>query len=186
MKLPALQSEVQEVEVREVEVQEVEEPLLRALARQTLEDADGDRHEAVPALAARLKTYKELYSQLVDKLVKRACLEEIAAVVRSDRSTVWGGGHPRMTEASDRVVALARSNLMNFVLTNDKRLADASGAECMESSEKYLKQGETMCHLGRWLRLIGQDVPDGKTVSKVLSEDRLNELRAEAEKNGNE
>ena len=159
---------------------------LRALARETLSDADGDRHKALPALVARLKAHKQLYSQVVDKLVERACLDELGNVVRDGRSTIWSGGGASATEASERVAALARSNLLNFALPNGKRLANASRAECMEYGDGYLKQGKTMCHLGRWLRLIGQSVPDGKVVHKVLSEERLNELREEAEKNGTE
>ncbi len=173
-----------EEEVEEEVEAKVEELTLRALAREALEDADGERHKALPALVARLKSHKELYSQVVGKLVKRACLDELGSIVRDERGTIWAGGHPGASEASERVAALARSNLLNFVLPSGKRLAHASRAECMQQGEDYLKQGLTMCHLGRWLRLIGQSVPDGEVVHKVLTEDRLNELRAEAEKNG--
>ncbi len=41
-----------------------------------------------------------------------------------------------------------------------------------------------MIHIGRWLRLTAQSVPDGKTVSDVLDEGRLQEIKEEAAKNG--
>lgn len=163
-----------------------EDLTFHALAREVLGDADGDRYKALPALVLRLKAHKVLYAQVVDNALEHACSDELRKIVQNDRSTIWEGGQPGASEASDRVVALARSNLLNFVLPNGKRLANASRAECMQHGENYLKQGKTMCHLGRWLRLIGQSVPDGKTVHKVMTEERLSELRAEAEKNGDE
>ena len=166
--------------------EKVEEATLRVLARETLDDADGDRRRALPALTARLRANKRLYKRLVDSLVEHACADELRHIIALNRSKIWEGGKFGASDASERVRALARSNLLNFVLPNGKRLAHASRAECMECSEDYLKQGRTMCHLGRWLRLIGQSVPEGKMVHKALSEERLNELRSEAEKNGNE
>lgn len=177
-----IEAKVEEKVGEDVE-EKVEELTLRALAKEALEDADDDRHKALLALVARLKAHKQLYKQVVEKLVARACLDELGYIVRDERSTIWAGGHPGASAASERVKALAQSNLLNFVLPSGKRVSDATPAECLEHGENYLKQGRTMCHLGRWLLLIGKNVPDGQTVHNVLTEERLNELRAEAEKN---
>ena len=177
--------ETVEEKVEEKTEEKTEELTLRSLARETLEDADDDRHKALKALVARLKSHKELYKQVVGRLVERACLDELGNIVRDARGTIWAGGHTGASDAAERVKALARSNLLNFVLPSGKRVAYATPAECKLYGENYLKQGRTMCHLGRWLCLIGENVPEGKVVHLVLTEERLNELRAEAEKNGN-
>lgn len=160
---------------------------LRSLAREAMEKADNDVTKAHPVFLTALKAEKTLYKELVGSLVDQLCLEELHRVVRDDRRKLWDQAKTaRTANPSERVAALARSNLMNLVLPNGKRLASATHADCMRYGEDYLKQGTTMCHMGRWLRLIGQSVPEGKTVHKVLSEERLHELREEAEKNGDE
>jgi len=165
----------------------IEDVSLRSLAREAMEKAKNDVRKAHPIFLAALKAQGKVYKELVDLLVERVCLDELHQVIRRDRATIWDRAEAAHTAASaERVAALARSNLMSFVLPNGKRLASATRAECMRYSEDYLKQGKTMCHMGRWMRLIGQSVSDGRTVQKVLSEERLHELREEAKENGNE
>ncbi len=160
---------------------------LRSLARAAMGKAKNDVRKAHPVFLAAVKAEKEFYKELVGSLVEQICLDELHRVIRDDRRKLWDGAETARTAApAARVAALARSNLMNFVLPNGKRLASATHAQCMLHSDDYLKQGNTMCHMGRWLRLIGQSVPVGQVVRKVLSEKRLHELREEAEKNGEE
>ena len=167
--------------------EETKDISLRSLAREAMEKADNNVQKAYPHCLAALKAEKTFYKEFVGSLVDRVCLEELHRIVRDDRRKLWDQAETaHAATPAERVAALARSNLMNLVLPNGRRLASATHADCMRYSEDYLKQGQTMCHMGRWLRLIGQSVPEGKTVHKVMSEERLHELREEAEKNGNE
>ena len=70
--------------------------------------------------------------------------------------------------------------LMSFVLPNNKYLAQASREELAAASERYMKQGQTMCHHARWFRLCAGLVPEGKVLKDVMDEERLAELHEEA------
>ncbi len=164
-----------------------EDVTLRSLAREAMETANNDVQKAHPLFLASIKAQEAFYKEFIGSIVDRICLDELHQVIRKDRAATWEAAEAvRTAGPAERIAALARANLLNFVLPNGKRIGAASGAECTDHGENYLKQGKTMCHLGRWLRLVGQSVPAGKRVSKVLSEERLHELREEAEKNEDE
>jgi len=150
-------------------------------AREALEKAGGDTHNAAVILQETVSKRGGLYKALMDPLLTQACRDAIGLVVRTHRKSVW----KHRTDSSERVVALAAGNLlslMDFPLPGGKRLGDASRSEVSTAAEFYDRQAKDMAHKGRWLALIAQSVTDEQTVGQALDENRLSELQTEARK----
>lgn len=162
---------------------------LEDFAVDALENAKGDNVKASELMAKALKKKPTFCEQLIlmgcAKVIQDVRLHSRRAamkVVSINSPGVQPGGQA----AGRRLETMARSNLMNFVLPNNKRLAQAKREDIAAASDFYLKQGRTMVHHGRWLALCAQSVPAGKRLEDVMSEERLLELRNEAERNGHD
>lgn len=154
-------------------------------ARLALAEADGDVAEATKLLITRVRNDKELRRELLEPLIEYACHQAVARELRSGRSGIWRPVSPeRLAGMSDaeRVKALAAGNLLMFPLPGGKRLGDASRDDISQASRFYEKQAGDMAHKARWLQLIAQSVPPGKTVRGTITEDRLRELQEEAKR----
>ena len=162
---------------------DVEIDTVGAAAGKVMREADGNLENAAKALVAWVRKDKVLKQALLEPLVEYACYHAVRRCQITSRDKVWNAPPPKpgMSDAQ-RVEALARSNLMLFALpiANGKLLRDATRAEVSQASDFYGKQATDMAHKSRWLALIGQSLPDGKTVADTLSEDRLRELQEEA------
>lgn len=158
---------------------------LRSLARESLEAAGGDTDKATDALIARVTRSKSLFASLTERLVYNACHYAVRMENGLHRHRVWNSDQTTAQEQKGRVVALARgtaNTLMDFPLPGGTRLADAYKGDVEAASEFYLGQASDMKKKGNWLQLISQHMPKLKTVSEVMDNARLAELRAEASK----
>jgi hypothetical protein len=160
-----------------------QEDTVSIAAFRALEEAKGDIRLATEYLIKRVRTDRALKMAILEPLVEYACNNAISRQQRVNRERVWTAPTPRPnTSHSEQIQALARSNLMLFPLPmlNGKLLRDATRGDVILAGDFYAKQAADMAHKGRWLALVGQSIPDGKTVADVLSEDRLRELQKEA------
>lgn len=156
-------------------------------ARLALAESKGDPGKATEKLVARVRKDKALREAILDPLVEYACNQAVMREVRVNRGNVWVPPSPerlaRMPDA-ERVRALANGTLLMFPLPGGKRLGEATREEVAEAARFYERQAGDMAHKARWLQLVAQSIPDGKTAGKVLSDERLRDLQTEAQKHG--
>ncbi|WP_091739826.1 hypothetical protein [Phenylobacterium immobile] len=165
------------------------EELVGAAVIAALEDANGDMNKAADMLQIAVDQSPTLRSALLEPWVAQACREAIRRHLQDVRREVWtgtkshtaGASKPEvMAEQRARVVQLAAGTLLMFPLPGGRRLGEATREEVGAAAEFYSRQSADMGTKARWLRLIGQSLPDGKRVSDVLSDRRLEELQLEA------
>lgn len=152
---------------------------LAALAREEMKRVDGNVAEARAALMKRLRS-KDLLAVIVDRAISDAVSEAIGLAKRSERVAVILGRTKRgMKPGNIRVKGVGAAYqrmLLDLPLASGRRLRDATGLEVRENADRYLVQGSTMLHTGRWLARIHQLVPADSVVGDVLTEDRAKEL----------
>jgi hypothetical protein len=169
----------------------VPEVTLGSLAREALTSADGRVEIAVKRLLYRLRSDHALLHTVLEAAVKLAVEERIKHKVNDDRRYIFEAAKERSDEAQSAAAASRRDNvialaggigrcLLDFPLCGGKRLRDANRAEIMAQIERYEKSAESIMHKSRWLRLVADKVPDGKTVGDVLREDAAQALFEEA------
>src|ERR1035437_1534088 len=171
---------------------EDEEPQTPAtVARECLAKSDGNLIAATELMVRTVEKDSGLYRALHDPLTRAACYDAVSQQTRSARSAVWNAplAQPSSIALRGRVIDLARgtiNSLMNFQLPipGGGWLRDAERPAVLASKEFYGKQSKDMGEKERWLQLIAQHLPNGKTVGQVMDEARLRELQAEAIKNG--
>lgn len=151
------------------------------VARQALTDAKGDVVRATELMVGRVLRDQTLYRQLLDPLARTACYDVIRQICRSDRRAIWNSAQPSTDDQRARVIALAggvRASLMDFPLPGGLRLGDAQRADLSAAAAFFSRQATDMGRKARWLGLIAQSLPDEKSVSEVLTDARLSELKA--------
>lgn len=161
--------------------------LVAEAARRAFDDANGDVREAARMLELAVRMDTPLRIALTDPLLSGACWNAVRGQVRETRRAIWAA--PKMPtaaqatalkEQSSRVVHLATGTLKMFPLPGGKRLGQATREEIVAASEFYARQAGDMSHKARWLQLVGQSVPAGRTVAEALTDERLAELQSEA------
>jgi len=163
---------------------------LGALAREALEEVDGNTEKAVSRLLYQLKNNPQLLKKIIEAAVHDAVYHRVQYNIRHNRTSIERSIDRQNAAQTinrkrdkDRVVALAEvvsSTLLDMPIAGGKKLRDASRAEVVAQIERYEKQAGTMSHRARWLRLVLQSVPEGKRVGKVITEQRALELFEEA------
>ncbi|WP_312595489.1 hypothetical protein [Brevundimonas sp.] len=160
--------------------------LVNDAARRALADAGGDVREAARMLEIAARSTLPLRDALTDALVAGACWDAVNGQVRKERQRIWSA--PRAVEAApnrqsqeqaSRVVHLASGTLKMFPLPGGKRLGEATRSEIAAAAGFYERQAGDMAHKARWLQLVAQSVPEGKTAGQALTDERLAELQAE-------
>ena len=163
--------------------------LVNEAARRALDDANGDAREAARMLEQAARTASPLREALTDPLIAGACWDAVRGQVRKERAAIWttpnvASGPTAKPQAlaaqADRVVQLATGTLRMFPLPGGKRLGEATRQEIAEAAHFYERQAGDMAHKARWLQLVAQSVPDGRSAGEVLTDQRLAELQAEA------
>lgn len=155
---------------------------LRQVALDALESTDWLVPDAVAALVKQIQKSRPLRDQLTAPLLERACTDYVEELHRHHRADVWSAATPAGKDNPGRIHALAAGNLLTFRLAGGLPVANADRDDLRENSNRYLKQGRTMLHIGRWLRLTAEKVPEGKTVGQVLSAEDLQALKEKAER----
>lgn len=169
------------------------EELILAAARAALDDAGGDLNEATSMMIAAAEQSPPLKRALLEPFLETACRAAVRREIQSVRREVWTGSksnaagqsRPAAVTAQQqqaRVISLAAGTLSMFPLPGGKSLGRATREEVAAAAEFYAKQSADMGAKARWLRLISQSLPDGKTVADVLTDRRLHELQIEAQR----
>jgi hypothetical protein len=163
-----------------------------ALAASSMDAAKGDVAKAAAAMEKAVRGDPVLREALTDPLIAGACMDAVRRIMREDRRTIWSGpsepiviGKVPQADAaaqSARVAHLAAGNLLAFPLPGGKRLADATREDVSKAAGFYDSQARDMGVKARWLSLIAQSVPAGKTVAEALTDKRLRELQQEAQR----
>lgn len=163
------------------------EPLPVTLAaRKAFADAGGDIERAVEALIATAD------DGVRNELISRGARIAIADVMSTQRTAVWNGHG--MANRADRapayfdpearkaqVIALAKSNLLAFLLPGGEPLGEATAPRVRQAAQFYAVQSAGYAEKQRWLTLIVAALPDDKTVvRRVLDNDKLQALRLKA------
>ena len=169
-------------------VTETEVPSLMALARQALNESGGNQHNARLVLIERIYQDPVLSDAHFKPLLEQAVQEALSRVQRlanaQIREALEAPVNPTMPHNA-RLRWLARANLMNYRLSNGTPVSDASRGDLVKDGDFHIKQGRTMLHTGRWMRLVGQHLPNGKIVRQAMNEERLHELWKESENDDN-
>lgn len=153
-------------------------------AKAALEANNGDVKAATAALEQRVRASRALRDMLTDPLISNACYDAIRRQCHVERRQVWSPPVEKLVATrvagAHRVVKLAAGNLLTFPLPGGKKLGEATRAEVAQAANFYQSQSDDMGHKARWLQLVQQSIPDGKTVADVLNDKRLRELQKEA------
>lgn len=154
-------------------------------ARIALATADGEVRRATDLLYERAMTDQAFLDHHFREAIRTACYAAVSGCVRQERRAVFAMPQPTSPERRAQINALASGSirsLMDFPLPGGKRLGDATRGEVSEAADAYGKQARDMAWKSRWLGHIAQSLPDGKRVADVLTDERLEELRAEVGK----
>jgi hypothetical protein len=158
--------------------------LVADAARRALEDAKGDVRNATAMMQEAVRLSRQLRDMLTEPLIANACYDAVRAQCHKERRKVWQPPVEQLrkskVEGAFRVVQLAAGTLLMFPLPGGKKLGEATREEISAATSFYDSQAGDMAHKARWLRLVAQSVPDGKTVGEVMTDARLRELQEAA------
>lgn len=90
---------------------------------------------------------------------------------------------------TEGLIAMAEStwrSLMEFPVWGGKQLGECTKEEVQTAANKFYAVSLTMSKRGRFLAIVAQKVPDGKTVKESLKDDDLEYAMLEAERGGND
>lgn len=157
---------------------------MRFMAREALDGANGDEAAATDTLFHAVVNDEAIYELVALPLVRNACNEwirrlngEARRVVR--QAVVTQIDRPRVSTA-DQARATAFM-LRDYPLAGGVKLGDATREEIARTIDLKETQSATMLADARWLRLVAQSLPPGARVRDAISEERLIELRREAQ-----
>jgi hypothetical protein len=146
---------------------------LSALAREALEERDGNVEKAHSYLDNKLKHDAKLRSALIAAALQDAIEMRVRAANRSERVRIVNIGN---RASFDALADGFESCFMDFPLSSGIKLRDATRDQIIAQSETYRKMSLDTSHKARWLELIAQSVPANRTAGDALTEQRLNEL----------
>lgn len=159
---------------------------VRSIAREVLEEADGNWEKAARLFRLRLDKDSALYRAIVEPLIQGAIWQHIRSVAHSDRAHVWHRAPKPDRNIADggqvRAARLVAARLMDFTLWGGRRLGDATRPELVEVIEKYESDAKANGERARWLTLVAERLKDDKTtVAKALKEKDLLALQKKAQ-----
>lgn len=160
----------------------------KELMREEMKKVDGDLAAAIKAARKRLHADPKLYGDLVEPMIAAALDEAGRHVLGDARRTAWRPAQPSgEAKASAAVraglVRLAASNLMDYPLSQGKRLGDATRPTILSEAASLVTAGRGQTLRGEWLRLVaGRLRNDTQRVRQVVSEKQLRSLQRIAEK----
>ncbi len=169
---------------------------LHDIVAEVMEEAKGDTNAATLALMTKARTNPELYRELTEDYLLQACHAVIRLYVTQHlRPRAWEGGaeiapaatgvHKQSDQRGGRLLALARvhaAGLLSFHLpiNNQPMLKDATREKVREAAEYYLRLAADFAPKGKFLSLVADKLPEGKTVAEVFSEKQLQALQKKA------
>ena len=157
-------------------------PTLGTLARETLDDCDGDTEKATAALSKRLLKDTALLRMVIEQAVRDATYSNVQGALRSSRASLLSivANPPKLDGTA--IAAAMRRNLLDFALAGGLRLGDATKGEVLAQVKRYEEQAGDMAHKARWLKAVADATPARKTVGAALSAERVEKLFEETRK----
>ncbi len=170
---------------RELIVQEV---------KAAVKKAGNKIHNARILLVKRARKSEPLREALLENWLDRICYEEVRHLVGDGRAHLRQKISRGFAGAEDRalkdggllLVAKTNADLMTFALWGGKPLGEGNREEIQESANKFSANARTSHVTGRWLSLVAQGLPSDKTAKDHFTNERLLELRWEAERDDND
>jgi hypothetical protein len=144
--------------------------------------------KALEPFVERVLASPDLYAAVARQMLEAQCrriLEgQIAAKHAAEKRKTGGGplGAQRGANLAEWAGAVEQALMDGFRLPNGRKLGDATRPDLALAMGAYEIQSTDAAIKHRWLRLILQSVPAGKTVRETLTEERLAELRESARK----
>lgn len=157
------------------------EIVIRKLALDALEKANGDVIKATKIMERDVLQHENKYRALMDPLVSNACYTAICSAQRTQRAVIWTAPNYAAGGNGARVHVLAAGNLLMFPLPGGQALGEADKEDVLSAAEFYSKQAENMSFKARWLMRIAESLTGKKIVKKVFTEDSLRKLQAEVQ-----
>jgi hypothetical protein len=157
---------------------ETHESLLHQAARECLKKSDGTSQAAAALLIKRIRRDRVLRDEITDSHLPALCTQYIRQMMGTNRRAAFPTGIVAVSKFGALLHSVGQEWL-DFPLPGGLRLAEASRAELIEASERYMGQSKTMLRRARWLRLCARSVPEDKKAGDVLTNERLAEIDAE-------
>jgi hypothetical protein len=154
---------------------------LYALAKHYLAENEGNISDATNALMERLLQDRLALEEVSKAAIYIASKDISHEVIQKRRQKI----EARANNGRGAVVALAAgisAALLDMPLTGGAKLRLATRELVMEEADRAETIGRRQFHKAKWLRLIAQSVPNGKSVGDVLDDKRAQELWDEAKK----
>ena len=157
------------------------------LMREEMKKSDSDLTAAVKAAQRRLDKDDKLYKELVVPMIRSALDEAGRNVLVLARRSAWRtpqeSGEAKVSDAKRAGLRrLAVVNLMEWPLSQGKRLGDATRPTILSESASLIASGSTQVLRGEWLRLVaGRLKDDHQRVRQAMSEKQLRSLQRIAE-----
>jgi hypothetical protein len=167
-----------------------EEITLGILIERAYDAHPDNTKNAIAALEEMILMNEDVFFEVMKPHLHQICVNIMNDGKGGVRRAVWSGiarpsgtagKHAMKAAMRDQVVSLAVSNLMLFPLHGGIRLGDATRVEISQTADHYAKLAKDTGHKSRWLTLIAQSLGDGEKVSDKFTEERLAELKREAE-----
>lgn len=155
---------------------------LYTIATEALEKCDYDKTKAEELLFNEITTNPREFKSVIDAAIRTAIDYELRHAISTNRRNIIKSIDTSRTHGSvvagrskAGVVALAsviRNSILDMIISNGKRLRDATSAEIIETADKWDSQAKTMADRARGLRAIAKVIPLGKKCGDVLSEQK--------------
>lgn len=144
--------------------------------------------QASGPMTDRVLESPELMQQIMRRVVETECRRLLEADIQTrhqamKRSTGGGPLGSRSSDMTEWAGAVQNALLDGFTLPGGKLLGDADRRDLGAAMSAYATQATDATIKHRWLQLVQQSVPDGKTVRQVLTDERVAELRDLARRN---
>lgn len=158
-----------------------------------LRSCDGDLQVSAVEVRAMLAEDDELRDYVIDAGITVL----LQRVQKSVRARIWENEHKLSSSVGDYVetdrtpsnvvvpqmnagIELVVMSVFDYPLPGGKKLGEATKADLLNSSQISIKQGKTLIERGRWMGMLADRVPFGKTVAESLNESDVQRLMDEA------
>lgn len=144
--------------------------------------------KALPSMLAKVMADEDLRHEVMVRLIESECRRvlDVRMNFRHQQIKRRTGGGPvgaaRSSDMSAWAGAVAESLMDDFRLPNGRKLGDATRDDLRMALAGYQTTADDALVKVRWLRLVQQSTPHGKTVRQALTDERVKELREEARK----
>lgn len=148
-------------------------PDLFELARNALQDCDGNVHAAIEDVISAITGSENLLQIVIRQTVEKAVESVVGSVMRTDRAMIYQS-HTRTNAAGQKAVAalaggIARS-IFDFPLAGGVKLRDATREQVEKQAEIYAAFAKDQATKAAWLREIANRMGSAAKVSDALKE----------------